>query len=385
MNSRKETQFFEKTGFRNGKRNMNLIHSHRDTILIVDDIQENVALLFRFLTHQGFNVLVAESGKIALQTFEYAKPDIVLLDITMPGMDGFEVCRILKSQEETQDIPIIFMTALSDISAKLKGFRLGAGDYITKPFRRNEVLARVNAHLEIYKLQKQLKAQNQQLQELTAELEKRNKIITLGKEKSDKLLLNILPARVANDLKETGKTKPECFKNVTVFFSDIVGFTQLSAQLEPNVLIDELNSIFTAFDNIIEKHQCERIKTIGDAYLCVCGMPEENPHHAENIVQSAIEIIEYLEKRTAKIKWEVRIGIHTGKVIGGVVGFKKYIYDVFGDTINTASRMETNSVSMKINISETTYHQIKDKFKVIERGSIPVKGKGSMKMYFISR
>ena len=363
---------------------MNLNESHKETILIVDDVQENVALLFRFLSNQGFNVLVAESGELALQTFEYVKPDIILLDITMPGMNGFEVCKILKSQEETQEIPIIFMTALSDTSDKLKGFSLGAGDYITKPYKRNEVLARVNAHLEIYKLQQQLKAQNQQLQELTAKLEKHNKIITLEKEKADKLLLNILPARVANDLKETGKTKPECFKNVTVFFSDIVGFTQLSAKLDPDVLIDELNRLFTAFDNIVEKHQCERIKTIGDAYLCVCGLPSENSSHAENIVQSAIEIIKYLEKRTAQIKWEVRIGIHTGKVIGGVVGIKKYIYDVFGDTINTASRMETHSVPMKINISETTYHQIKDKFKVIERGLIPVKGKGSMKMYFIN-
>jgi class 3 adenylate cyclase/tetratricopeptide (TPR) repeat protein len=214
---------------------------------------------------------------------------------------------------------------------------------------------------------------------------KANQSLSLEKAKSDKLLLNILPVRVANDLKEKGKTEPESFENVTVYFSDIVGFTHLSTQLEPKVLISELSNIFTAFDNIVEKNQCERIKTIGDAYFSVCGMPEENPHHAEKIVQSAIEIIEYLRKRnhTSQFKWKIRIGIHTGKVVGGVVGVKKYIYDVFGDTINTTSRMESNSEPMKINISETTYQIIKDKFTVIERGSIPVKGKGEMKMYFV--
>jgi len=214
---------------------------------------------------------------------------------------------------------------------------------------------------------------------------KANQSLSFEKAKSDKLLLNILPVRVANDLKEKGKTEPESFENVTVYFSDIVGFTHLSTQLEPKVLISELSNIFTVFDNIVEKNKCERIKTIGDAYFCVCGMPEENPHHAENIVQSAIEIIEYLRERnhTSQFKWKIRIGIHTGKVVGGVVGVKKYIYDVFGDSINTASRMESNSEPMKINISETTYQIIKDKFKVIERGSIPVKGKGEMRMYFV--
>ncbi len=214
---------------------------------------------------------------------------------------------------------------------------------------------------------------------------KANATLELEKAKSDELLLNILPVKVAEDLKEKGKTAPESFENVTIYFSDIVGFTNLSSQLKAKTVISELNNIFTTFDNIIEIYQCERIKTIGDAYFCVCGMPEENPDHAENIVQSAIEIINYLKKRneTSSLKWEIRIGIHTGKVVGGVVGVKKYIYDVFGDAVNTASRMESNSEPMKINISETTYQIVKDKFKTIERGSIDVKGKGKMKMYFV--
>ncbi len=216
-------------------------------------------------------------------------------------------------------------------------------------------------------------------------LREAHRVIRLEKDKSDKLLLNILPYRVAHDLKEKQCTTPESFENVTVYFSDIVGFTQLSAQLEPKALIDELNEIFTAFDNIVEKHQCERIKTIGDAYLCVCGMPDGNPNHAENMVQSAIEIITYLRHRNQlkSVKWEIRVGIHTGRVVGGVVGVKKYIYDVFGDTINTASRMESLSEPMKINMSEVTYELVKGKFEVVERGTLPVKGKGEMKMFFV--
>lgn len=210
-------------------------------------------------------------------------------------------------------------------------------------------------------------------------------LISQEKAKSDQLLLNILPARVANDLKELGKTEPESFEDVTVFFSDIVGFTKTSAQLDPKILINELNKLFTAFDNIVERNHCERIKTIGDAYLCVCGMPEENPQHAENIVRSAIEIVHYMQSRnlTSEVQWQIRIGIHTGRVVGGVVGVKKYIYDVFGDTINTASRMESNSEPMRINLSEVTYQRVKDKFSIIDRGQIEVKGKGQMQMFFI--
>ncbi len=212
-----------------------------------------------------------------------------------------------------------------------------------------------------------------------------NRIIENEKSKSDKLLLNILPAKVAGELKEKGKTIPEHFDNVTVYFSDFIGFTEMSKRLPPEVLINELNELFTAFDNIVEKNQCERIKTIGDAYLAVCGLPKENPHHAENIIRSSIEIKDYLNRRNqhAEIKWKIRSGIHTGSVIAGVIGIKKYIYDVFGDTINIASRMESNSESMRINVSEATYRLAKHLFTFEDRGQIEVKGIGKLSMYFL--
>jgi tetratricopeptide (TPR) repeat protein len=214
---------------------------------------------------------------------------------------------------------------------------------------------------------------------------KDNTIIAREKAKTDELLLNILPASIASDLKEKGSTEPRLYENVTVCFTDMVGFTEKSAKLNPKVLIEELNDIFTAFDNIVEKNSCERIKTIGDSYMSICGLPDPDSRHAEKIIRSAVEMVQYIEKKNLEsgIEWQIRVGIHSGEVIAGVVGIKKYIYDVFGDTINTASRMENTSLPMRINVSESTYMLVKDKFKFEDRGEVQVKGKGVMKMFFI--
>lgn len=227
-----------------------------------------------------------------------------------------------------------------------------------------------------------LEGQKEKLEILVAE---RTKELAAEKEKTEELLLNTLPVKVVNELKQNGKAEPESFDEVTVYFSDIVGFTAISSKLDPKVLIGELNEIFTGFDDIMEKHGCERIKTIGDAYLAVCGMPERNDHHAGQMVKAALDIRKFLEQRNrlSQIQWQVRIGIHSGKVVGGIVGVKKYIYDVFGDTINTTSRMESNSEPMRINVSETTYLNLKDRFNFTPRQPMEIKGKGMMRMYFL--
>ena len=222
-------------------------------------------------------------------------------------------------------------------------------------------------------------------------MKRANKIIAIERDKNEQLLLNTLPIKVVNDLKVNGKSDPQKFKNVTVSFADIVGFTQISSQLDPKQLIDELNDIYTAFDEIMIKYDCERIKTMGDAYLSVCGMPQKNEKHAEMMLRSSVEIIEYIRERnhSSKLEWKLRIGMHSGNVVGGIVGVKKYIYDVFGDTINTASRMESNSQPMHVNLSEETYIILKDsdfvkekKITFEKREPIVVKGKGLMNMYF---
>lgn len=215
-------------------------------------------------------------------------------------------------------------------------------------------------------------------------------LIYKERQKSEKLLLNILPKKVANDLKIYGKTEPENFENCSVYFSDIVSFTSTSEDLEPKYLIEELSDMFTTFDGIMETYGCERIKTIGDAYMAVSGMPVPEEKHAENMIDAALDILDALTLRgeTADINWRVRIGINSGKIVGGVVGVKKYLYDVFGDTINTASRMESNSEPMRLNISTHTHELVShltDKYVFTEREALEVKGKGMLSMYFVDR
>ena len=241
------------------------------------------------------------------------------------------------------------------------------------------------ASLKLLEQREELEEQKLKLAEANIKLLESNEIIEQERQRSEKLLLNILPKKIAEELKENGCAKPECFENVSVMFSDIVGFTRISEKMEPSVLIGELNELFTGFDRIVRSCGCERIKTIGDAYMCVCGMPEKNDSHAINIIGAALKIVEYLNKRnkTAPLKWNIRIGIHSGKVVGGVVGTEKYIYDIFGDTINMASRMESNSEPMKINVSETTFNLASESFSFTERPRREIKGKGNAGMYFV--
>jgi adenylate cyclase len=209
-----------------------------------------------------------------------------------------------------------------------------------------------------------------------------------ARKQSDELLLNILPEEVADELKTNGITTAKHYDNVTVLFTDFVNFTKAGEQMSPQNLIDELHSCFKAFDEISDKYNIEKIKTIGDAYLAVAGLPTADPKHAENVIKAAKEITAFMEDRLGKMgterTFQVRVGIHSGSVVAGIVGVKKFAYDIWGDTVNTAARMEQNSEAGKINISHTTYELVKDKFTCEYRGEVEAKGKGVMKMYFVS-
>jgi class 3 adenylate cyclase len=241
------------------------------------------------------------------------------------------------------------------------------------------------ANLKLLEHQEELKRQKLEMAEANLQLLELKEQVEQEKERSDRLLLNVLPERVANDLKEKGTSIPECFDNVTVFFSDIVNFTKLTSTIDPADVICELSDIFTGFDQIFKRNHCERIKTIGDAYLSVSGMPEPDEKHACNVLKAAFECMVFLEKRNQnhRMKWQMRMGVHSGRVVGGIVGIEKYIYDVFGDTINTAARMEHYSEPDKINVSSETYALASEYFIFKERGSVEVKGKGLITMYFL--
>ncbi|UFH32941.1 hypothetical protein LNP04_04265 [Chryseobacterium sp. C-71] len=216
---------------------------------------------------------------------------------------------------------------------------------------------------------------------------KDNKKIAEEKLKSDNLLLNILPHEVAEELKEKGKTNAKHFDEVSVLFTDFVNFTANSERIGVQEVLNELNICFTEFDSIMEKYNLEKIKTIGDAYLAVSGLPVSNDQHAKNAVNASLEILSYIQQRKKDNPnaLDIRIGIHSGPIIAGIVGVKKFAYDIWGDTVNTAARMEQNSSSGKVNVSEATYQLIKDDFTFEHRGKIETKGKGAMEMYFVNQ
>ncbi len=215
---------------------------------------------------------------------------------------------------------------------------------------------------------------------------KLNKVITKEKQRSDELLMNILPADVAEELKQKGSANARQFEEVTVLFTDFVNFTTVSEQLSPQALVDELNDCFVAFDQIMIKHDIEKIKTIGDAYLAVAGLPNADIKHASQVITAALEIKKFMtdrKKTKGDQTFEIRIGIHSGSVVAGIVGIKKFAYDIWGDTVNTAARMEQNAEPGKINVSETTYQLSKNQFEFTYRGEIEAKNKGALKMYFV--
>lgn len=251
-------------------------------------------------------------------------------------------------------------------------------------------VARNNAKLSLQLRQiEALSAEKQSILEhqketLEREVADRTAELSLQKKKSDDLLLNILPAEVAEELKEKGNAEARHFNNVTVLFSDFVNFTTIAERSSPEALVKELHTYFRAFDSIMEKHGLEKIKTIGDAYLAVSGLPQEHDHHAHNAVLAALDMLDCVRAlQGSGHSFEVRIGINSGPLVAGIVGVKKFAYDIWGDTVNMASRMESNSEAGMLNISRSTYDLVRDRFRCSYRGKIKAKNKGEVDMYFV--
>lgn len=251
---------------------------------------------------------------------------------------------------------------------------------------------------------------NQKLEAKSREIEEKNKLleqqasqitaqrdqIILEKQKSDNLLLNILPADVAEELKQSGSCEARQYDNVSILFTDFVNFTKYSEKMSPQAIIAELHRYFTAFDAIIEKYGLEKIKTIGDAYMAVSGLPERNSNHAVQAIRAALEIREFVDASMQQETlssgnsgdghrgFQARIGIHSGPVIAGIVGSKKFVFDIWGDAVNTAARIEQNGYPQKISISGQTYELVKDHFVCEYRGKVKAKNKGELDMYFVN-
>ena len=531
-------------------------------ILVVDDTPDNLRLSIRILQKQGYKVRPVTNGFSALEAIQSSPPDLILLDIMMPDLDGYELCQKLKAEQQFSQIPIIFLSAIEEGINKAKAFEVGGSDYITKPFQMKEVLARVSNQLAVRSLQIQLQENNQKLTEqnvqLHQEIAERRQVemetrlllratqaisksenfesaidlilrlicetiewnlgeawipssdgqvlkcalgryasdlsfsefrqtscqlsfapgvgmpgriwlgqqsewiddvstapeqvflrsqiaanvglkaafgvpiladnqvlavlifyrdknlecqprllelvsavatqlgaliqrkqaeesLRLQQKQTERLLLNILPKPIADRLQKEQKLIADHFDEVSVLFADLVGFTEFSARKTPTQLVEILNGIFCDFDRLSESHGLEKIKTIGDAYMVVGGLPTAREDHGRAIALLALEMQSALTQFNLKIgeSFQLRIGIHSGSVVAGIIGISKFSYDLWGDTVNVASRMESNGMPGKIQVTGATYERLKEQFIFEERGIIEVKGKGKMLTYWL--
>lgn len=342
-------------------------------ILVVDDNPSNRDLLKRRLERQGHSVVLAESGLVALSCVQQDHYDLILLDLLMPEISGLDVLVFLKADAKLRDIPVIMISALNEIDSIVRCIEAGAEDYLTKPFDPVLLRARVGSCLE----KKHLRDREREALEA----------LRVEKERSEQLLLNILPAPIVERLKGGETIIADHLTNVTILFADFVGFTDLSSRLAAPDLVGVLGRVFSEFDKLALHYGVEKIKTIGDAYMVACGLFGARDDHAEAVADMAMAMIETVNRLNAELPahLEIRIGINSGDVIAGVIGAHKFIYDIWGDAVNVASRLESLGLPSRIQISASTSQYLGEHFVIEPRGSLEVKGKGAMETYFLIR
>jgi adenylate cyclase len=335
-------------------------------ILIVDDNAANRDLLARRLLREGYRVSVAESGASALALIATQGFDLVLLDLMMPGMNGFEVLCRLKADAGTRHIPVIMISALDELDSTVRCIEAGAEDYLAKPFNPVLLRARIGASLEKKRL----------LDELRAE-----------KERSEALLLNILPRTVVDRIRQGVTVIADRFTEATILFADLVDFTSITAKLSPEEVVKLLELLFCRFDILAARYEVEKIKTTGDGYMVAGGLPEARTNNAVGVAEMALAMLDAVEAARCAVgePLQLRIGLNTGALVAGVIGTHKFAYDVWGDTVNTAKRMESYGLPGHVHVSAATRQVLGDAFRFEPRGPLEVKGKGSMETYFLYR
>lgn len=349
-------------------------------LLIVDDQAANVLLLERLLRSAGYSAISSTQNPTeVLALHQQNRYDLILLDLNMPEMDGFQVMEALKSVEGDGTLPVLVITAQPN--EKLRALKAGALDFVSKPFDIAEVLARVQNLL-------QMRLLNLQTQKLYEQ-------VLVEQELSDMLLHNVLPQAIAERLKGRSKLTSDhlnlaivdSYAHVTVLFADIVGFTAFSQGVSPEVLVGVLNDLFTRFDHIADHRGLEKIKTIGDCYMAAAGLPTVVPDHADRAAYMALDMLDAIQDFNANTEHplNIRIGISTGAAVAGVIGKSKFLYDLWGDVVNTASRMESHGLAGRIQMSDATRQALTQPFALEQRGVIEVKGKGEMSTWFLNR
>jgi len=347
-------------------------------LLIVDDQSANVLLLEKILRGAGYTSIAStQNPHEVYQLHKENNYDLILLDLHMPIMDGFQVMASLREIETSGYLPVLVITAQPE--EKLRALKSGARDFISKPFNLAEVLVRVQNLLEVRLLNLQTKSLFEQ--------------VVAEQRVSERLLNNVLPEVIVKRLKQQpefqadnlSKVIADTFPEVTVLFADIVGFTKFAETVSARVLVDVLNEIFTKFDNITDHRGLEKIKTIGDSYMAAAGLPLPMHNHAEQAAHAAFDMLEAMERFNQKndYKFEIRVGMNSGSVVAGVIGVRKFLYDIWGDVVNTASRMESQGIPGKIQITDSTQIRLGQSFITQNMGYKDIAGKGAVNTWFL--
>ena len=341
-------------------------------ILVIDDNASNRDLLARQLTRDGHAVETAVSGHEALNIVAERAFDLILLDVLMPEMSGYEVLRRLKQGQLTSEIPVIMISALDEMDSIVHCIEAGAVDYLPKPFAPALLRARIRSSLENKLLRDRERAMMEELR--------------LAKEQNETLLLSILPKAVVERINDGAAMVADHIPEATILFADIVNFTPFSGTLPASDVVGVLNRIFSAFDRLVEQFGAEKIKTIGDGYMVAVGIPEPRDDHAEVAARLALEMLATLTGIRDEIgaPIQLRIGLHSGPAVAGVIGERKFAYDIWGTTVNIASRMESHGAPDRVHVSKVVADRLGDRFKIVPRGALEVKGAGLMETFFLA-
>lgn len=376
-------------------------------ILVVDDLEANVRLIERTLGSAGYSSVASTRNSVEVcELHRENRYDLILLDLNMPGLDGFQVMEALKEVEADGYLSILVVTAQP--AHKLRALQAGAKDFISKPFDLVELQARVHNMLEVRLLHRETIVHAAMLEQSLREVEESRALIRqqnielrtlydqiVDEQKlSERLLFNVLPHAISERLKmrreEIGDgfsdVIADSFSEATVLFADLVGFTKFSVGVSPERLVVLLNEIFGDYDDIAHACGMEKIKSIGDAYMAAAGIPVPAEDHAARAAHMALDMLEALTRFNARsgCSFATRIGINSGPVVAGVIGKRKFIYDLWGAAVNTASRMESHGAAGRIQVSEATRSRLGAPFLFEERGSIVVKDIGSVRTWFLT-
>jgi class 3 adenylate cyclase len=334
-------------------------------ILVVDDMDDNRFTLVRRLKRTGYeNVELATNGREAIAVMEAMPIDLVLLDIMMPEMDGYATLEHIKRDTLLRHVPVIMISAVDEIDSVVRCIELGAEDYLPKPFNATILRARIGASIEKKRLR------DQEAKHLAA--------IRNEKRRSDDLLNVILPAAAVRELKSVGTVLPRRYEGVAILFCDIVGFTTFCDRHPPETVVGHLQKVVESFEEIVHAHGLEKIKTIGDAIMATAGLLRPLDAPLESAVRCALELCS--AATCVGPEWQVRAGVHCGPVVGGVVGRRQFLFDVWGDTVNVAARLVGAASPGRVALTESVWREIGDGFRARSLGRVEMKGKGPVEV-----